>query len=118
MVTRLVKRAKFVRWRVDFAKNKRVKTWKQILKAVVRSGQANVTFRDVALHRVELSWPKAVSYDSAAWLVRFAKEKDASLEIMGEPTGIADAEMPRTKMPRTKLRQLRPLGLRMTRVGP
>ena len=58
-----------------------------------------MTFRDVSLHRVELAWPKAVTYDSAARLVRFAKEKDASLDILsvpllenqGEPIGIADA---------------------------
>ena len=31
MVTRLVKRAKFIRWRIDFAKKRRVKTWKHTL---------------------------------------------------------------------------------------
>ena len=86
----MVKRAKFISWRIDSAKKKRVKTWKHSLKAVAVSGKANVTFRDVSLHRVELAWPKAVSYDSAARLVRLAQEKDASLEILGEPTGIAD----------------------------
>ena len=99
MVTRLVKRAKFICWRVDFAKKNREKTWKHTLNAVVVGGRANVTSRDVSLHMVELAWPKAVTYDSAARLVRFAKEKDASLDILsvpllenqGEPIGIADA---------------------------
>ncbi len=45
---------------------------------------------DVSQYRVELVWPKAVTYDSAARLVRLAKEQNDSLEIRGEPIGIAD----------------------------
>ena len=39
---------------------------------------------------VELVWSKAVTYCSAAQVVRLAKGKDPSLEILGVPTGIVD----------------------------
>ena len=59
----MVRRAKFIRWRIDFPKKKQVKTWKRTLREVVVSGRRNVTFRDVSQYRVELKWTKAVTYD-------------------------------------------------------
>ena len=114
MVNRLDKRAKVTRWCVYFAKKPQVRTWKRTLREVVEAGRAQVTFRDVSQYRVELVWSKAGTYDSAARLVRLAREKMPLGKSVGSPQGL---RMTWT-LPRTKLRQLRPQGLRMTRVGP
>ena len=79
-----------MRWRIDFPKKKQVKRWKCTLRDVVVSGRRSVTFRDVSQYRVELKWPKAVTYDGAYRFVRPARDKDRTLEIQGEPTGIAE----------------------------
>ena len=78
-------------WCIYFPRKPQVRTWKRTLRELVEAGYARVTFHEVSQYRVELVWhKKAVTYDSAARLVRLAKEKDASFEILDEPTGIAD----------------------------
>jgi hypothetical protein len=59
---------------------------------------------------IELVWPVAVTFDSAYRLIKFAMDTSPSFEILGSPKGL--------RITWTKLRQLRPQGLRMTRVEP
>ena len=90
MVKRSEKQMKFARWKMYFPNERNVPTWKRTLRKVVESGTAQVTFREVSRCEVELVWSKAVTYDSAARLVRLAKEETPSFEILGFPTGVAD----------------------------
>ena len=47
-----------------------------------------MAYHDCSQYKVELVWTNAVTYDSPMVLVRYAKGKDASFEILGVPTGI------------------------------
>ena len=78
---------KLTRWRVYFPRKPQAPKWKRTLRDVVLAGVARVVFHDCSQYRVELVWPRAVTYDSAMVLVRRAKGKDASFEILGVPTG-------------------------------
>ncbi len=75
MVNLTDKQVRFARWCLYFAKNQQARAWKHTLRDVVGDGRAKVSFRDMSQYRVELVWLKAVAFDSAAMLVRLAKEK-------------------------------------------
>ena len=90
MVKRRDKKAKFARWCFYFPNDKYARTRKRILGKLIEAGNASVIFHDVSTCRVELVWQTAVTYDSAARLVRLAQEKDSSFEILGVPRGIAE----------------------------
>ena len=90
MVNRLDKGAKFTRWAVYFKPLPPVASWKNALKAVVESGYADVAFREISLHRVDLVWAHAVTYASAVRLCNLALQRREDMELAGEPVGVAD----------------------------
>ena len=90
MVRRDQKQAKFSTWCIYFPNKPQLRTWKRILREVVESGRAKLTFREVSKCRVEVVWLHPVTWDSAARLVRLARQQIASFEILGDPTGLAD----------------------------
>ena len=110
MVNRGDKRKRFFRWRIYFANTPQARAWKQILRDVAHGGRVRITFEDISPCMIELVWQVAVTFDSAYRLIKFAKENSPSFEILGSPQGL--------RMTWTKLRQLRPQALRMTRVEP
>ena len=90
MVDRSDKRLRFARWCNFFAKDRQAQDYKHTLRDIVEGGKAKVILRDISQYMVELVWSKAVTFDSAARLVRFAKEEQTCFEIPGEPRGIAE----------------------------
>jgi hypothetical protein len=94
MVSRVDKWARFARWCIYFPSKPQVWSWKRTLRAVVEADRTRVTFSSLSGNRVELVWQKAVTYQSAARLVRLARETTSSFEILGEPTGYADGVWP------------------------
>ena len=117
-------RTKFARWIIYFPKKPLVGIWKGTLRKIVESGKAKVTFCDASQRRVELVWPKAVTYGSPARLVRLAQEETRSFEILGEPiglagdVGIAADEGAAAATPETKVRRINDCRLSTTPASP
>ena len=90
MVKRAQRHTKFSTWCIYFPNKPQLRTWKRILREVVESGRAKLKFREVSNCRVEVDWLRPVTCDSAARLVRLARQQNSSFEILGDPTGIDD----------------------------
>ena len=56
MVNRVDRKAKFSTWKIYFPNKATACGWKKTLKAVVDTGKAKVTFRNVSKYGVELAW--------------------------------------------------------------
>ena len=92
MVHRADRRLEYARWCIYFASNPQARVWKQTLRDVVDDGRARVLFRVMSQCKVDLVWPNAVTLDSPCRLIRLAKERTTSFEILGEPTGMDDVD--------------------------
>jgi serine/threonine protein kinase len=101
MPKRAQKYDKFSRWCLYFpAKQEKgkVSTSLRVLRELVERGRAGVVYHAVSAQRVDLEWPRAVGWDSAARLCTLAREKCPTFEILGEPHGLEQtaAETPET----------------------
>ena len=107
LVTRKNKRDRFTRWCIFSVKNSlRAASFKATLKFIVDGRKrARVTFHNVSQFRVDLVWENAVTYDSAAVLIKLATEGQPVLKSWGRPQGFW--------MTWVQLRLLRPQGSRV-----
>ena len=89
MVRRADKGTRFERWAIYFPAGRRTRSCKKCLGKVVAAGKAKVQMEDVSDARVDLVWPRAVTFDSAWRLCMQASQKDSNFEVLGQPQGIA-----------------------------
>ena len=89
MVRRADKGTRFERWAIYFPAGRRTGSNKKCLGNVVAAGRAKVQMEDVSDVRVDLVWPRAVTFDSAWRLCMQASQRDSNFEVLGEPQGIA-----------------------------
>ena len=87
MVGRAEKGKRFERWAIYFPR--RTRSCKKCLGKVVAAGRAKVQMEDVSDVRVDLVWPRAVTFDSAWRLCMQASQRDSNFEVLGQPQGIA-----------------------------
>jgi hypothetical protein len=90
MVKRTDKLEKYTRWRIYFARSSQVRSWIITLHEIVLAGRANINFLSVSKYVVELVWQHPVTCSSPTRLVKIATDKNASIETIGDPIGIAD----------------------------
>ena len=90
MVNRTERCEKSATWRLYFRQSHHTQKWKGILRKVVESGKARVIFRELSNLKVHLVWPREVTFQSAAKLVKRAKEQDSLFEILGHPRRVED----------------------------
>ena len=76
---------KHPRWSYFFANNAGGSKSKGVLRQVIERGAAKLILHEVSACRVDCVWPNAVTYHSAARLVKVAKEMDASFDVLGLP---------------------------------
>ena len=91
MVKRAEKKNRVRRWCIYFPKenDKQVRSWKKTLRDVLSELKFPVwQFHDTAPHSADiLRVGHAVSYDSAARIIRLATERDHTFRILGQPNG-------------------------------
>ena len=83
---------KFKRWCISVPNKPTMRNWKKALRLTLDDGKARISMVEHSACSVELVWPKAVTIDSAKRLVKLAKAKKATFEILGEPRGLHDQD--------------------------
>ena len=91
MVGRDEKKIKCCRWGIYFPSTKQAKASRQVLREVILAGRTDIEFvEELKFSRVVLVWAQPVTFDSAARLIRFARQKCGSFEVFGEPYALVD----------------------------
>ena len=92
MVGRDEKKIKCCRWGIYFPNTKQAKASRQVLREIILAGRTHIEFsEEPKYNRVDLVWAQPVTFDSAARLIRFARQKCESFEVFGEPCALVDA---------------------------
>ena len=103
---RFEKKNKYRRWCIYFPKEneKQVRSWKTTLRDVISKSRLKAwQFHDTAPHSADiLRVGHAVSYDSAARIIRLATERDHTFQILGQPNGRSETLFARGRSHRTE----------------
>ena len=88
MVGRVEKGRRYERWAFYLPSGPRLQKWKRCLREVVEAGRVGVQIVEVSASRIDLIWPRPVTWDSAWRLTRLAGDRDSTFRILGDPQGI------------------------------
>ena len=117
MVGRAEKAKKYVRWAFYFAAGPRQQKGRDVLKAVAEAGKVQLQVVEVSASRMDVTWPKAVTWNSAWRLSKLAAERDPDFCIIGDPHGILDEDESRAIESEEKPTATPPLPKRVRRTG-